>query len=274
MGNETLEERRKKATLKLIERKHAGKITQPYKLLEELIAEHHPELRDAKFIMLWKTGWRADKDGRLTHAKIIKATEAQREVWGDCDYMILLHRELWKCERFTEESRRHDIDHELYHAGPEIDDSTGEQRLDERDRPCWRIVKHKIETFPDLIERYGLKECTGINGQAILDAEREQVESGIAADENDAKRPLLKAAEGNGSAAWRSLGVEVLGIPASVVKKLDAAGRGTLGQLVDLMRAEESWWHKGVPGVGQESAGKVNDALSKFRAQHPEYTDL
>lgn len=40
MGTDTaLEERRKKATLRKIERKHAGKVVQPYAILERLIAD-------------------------------------------------------------------------------------------------------------------------------------------------------------------------------------------------------------------------------------------
>jgi len=267
MGTDTMQERRKKATLRKIERKHAGRITQPYKILEGLIETHHERLKEARFILLWKSGWKTDKDGILIRAKIRKISEAEREVWGDFDYMILLHRELWGCKGFSEANRRHDMDHELCHAAPEIDDSTGEQLRDERDRLCWRLVKHPIQTFPELIERHGLQTCTGVNAeaQAALEADGIEAQREIEADENDAQRPMLRASNGRATAdqPWLAEPIAALELRPNHLDALEAADIRTVGELQARITRHGQFWAKDC-GINGRFRQPIEDRLNQF----------
>ncbi len=55
---EALEERRKKTTLRKIERKHAGRMVRPYAIIERLIAEveQFAPLKKAKIIIMAASG--------------------------------------------------------------------------------------------------------------------------------------------------------------------------------------------------------------------------
>jgi beta-glucosidase-like glycosyl hydrolase len=87
-------------------------------------------------------------------------------------------------------------------------------------------------------------------------------------------KPPAEAAPSDSPAPtdWRELPIDMLAIQPKTANKLRAAAYGTLGRLADLMKDQESWWFKSVPGVGEESASKVSDALADFWKHHPEYT--
>ena len=271
------QERRKKTTLKYIERINAGRVVQAYKLMEDIIEKHHQRLKKARVAMFWKSGWKRDKDGVLTRAKISKATEAERERYNDCDYKIFLHAELWESKSFGEPSRRHDLDHELCHAGPEIDDATGEQKIDERERLCWRIVKHKIQTFPEIIRRHGLLAATSFSPEDLSsDYEETDVadEANVALDDakaiedakkdaNDAKRPMLNSM----GASWRDDSLNALKVTKALRTKLENAGISTMGELIDRQTTKKEFWAKDIEGLGPEGAGKIADAVAEYRKQ-------
>lgn len=268
MGSDTaLEERRKKATLRKIERKHAGKVVQPYAILERLIAdvEAFRPLKKARFCLLWKSGWKTDKDGVLTRAQIAKASEDEREKYGEYDFTIKLHKELWALKSFRDDDREMDLFHELLHAQPEIDDSTGEQKVDERDRLCWRVRRrHPIQEFPEVIERYGLERATGMNAAALAALDDEEARREAEADANDAERPLLRQSENGGTPTLHEVGkpIEALGISAPRCEKLHAAGIGTVGDLRAAMQKDPRGWFQPIKGIGREAATDIEDRVN------------
>lgn len=277
MTNE-LEERRKKATIKVVHRKHAGKVVEAYKILERLIkeVEAFKPLAAAKFCIAWKSGWRCDKDGILIRARIRKASEVEREVYGEFDFVLLLNKELWQSTKFKTKARELDVFHELCHAAADIDDSTGEQKVDERDRLCWRLRKHPIQEFPEVIERYGLEASIGLNSTAIEAVDDEASQEAAQAAENDLDRPLIQQEEkarATRKDAWRAVRVEQLGLAKPLTKKLVDARLETLGLLSDLMQDKGTWWFKEIPGVGEGGAEKVSDAMADFWKSHPEFDD-
>ena len=277
MTNE-LEERRKKATIKAIPRKHAGKVVEPYKILDRLIKEvsDFAPLKKAAFCIAWKSGWRCDKDGILKRAQIRKASEVEREVYGEFDFVLLLHKELWQSSSFKGEAREMDVFHELCHAAPDIDDATGEQRVDERDRLCWRLRKHPIQEFPAVIDRYGLEASIGVNEEAVAAVDDEASQAAAQAAENDLDRPIIQQVEKARAArkdAWRAVKVEQLGLAKTLTKKLIDARLETLGLLSDLMAEQGTWWHREVAGVGEGGAEKVSDAMADFWKSHPEFDE-
>jgi len=284
-----IEECRKKTTLRKVERKHAGKITQPYRIMEGLIAdvEQFGPLSAAKIIIVWKSGWKPTKDDILKHAQIRKLSELEREIWGDeYDLCMLLHRELWQSARFTDDQREQDVFHELCHITAEIDDKTGEQKKDDRGRLCWRLRNHPIQRFPEEIERYGLDAVLHLDEDANAAAADEESKADAVASENDADRPLLAIAGGTEAGEGSEAGtvdVETMPIVRLVaysrgkngknkitprqIKALEEAGYDTIGKLAAEMRSQGEWWANGIKGIGKDSKGPIEDAVAEVMAQ-------
>jgi hypothetical protein len=125
-----------------------------YKLMKELIASHHSELKDARIALAWCTSWKPDRDGRVTLGKCTKATDLHREL-APFDFIILLKKSFWEDESTQQVQRVALLDHELCHAAVSFDDRTGEPVYDERGRKVYRTRKHDIEEFEEIGERYG-----------------------------------------------------------------------------------------------------------------------
>ena len=124
-----------------------------YILLDELIATVHKDLEPAKILIAWRIGYKADKDGKLILGQCRKASDVAKELQAH-DFIILINRESWAT--FSPEQKRALLDHELCHAAPLMDDNDGTQKEDERGRKLWRIRKHDIEEFTDVVRRNGI----------------------------------------------------------------------------------------------------------------------
>jgi hypothetical protein len=270
MTTDALEERRKKTTLRKVKRKHSGKVTQPYAIMEKLIKEvgqFHP-LNAAKIVIVWKSGWKPTKDDILKHAQIRKLSELEREIWGDeYDLCLMLHRELWQSSKFTEQQREMDIFHELCHVTAEIDDKTGDQKLDDRDRLCWRLRNHPIQRFPEEIERYGIEAVLDLDVQAMTAAADEISQAEAKKSEADSNRPLLRAGENR---KLESIDIERLQDFGKVSEKqctaIRNAGLETIGALVTHMRAQNDWWHREITGIGKNTKTPIEDAVAAAQA--------
>lgn len=262
--------KRKKVTVQLIKRNHAGEVTEPYRIMDELLNTEHGHLHDATIGMAWRMGWRADTDGHLMLGQCRKRGDLDREL-DKFDFIILLNREAWPT--LSGEQKRALIDHELCHAAI-VMDADGEAKRNDRGQLVTRIRKHDMEEFRAIVQRHGL-----------WTADLEQI---ARASINDAGRPLLKAetpsgeasqsdvqpnagpnAESNGD-AWRSLPIDELGLSESQADKLREKCQ-TLGELSDLMAAKGDWWPKEFIRIQR---AKVDDAWAAFwkRWQAPKAT--
>lgn len=190
-SSSTKEKKRKRVTVRLLKREHAGEVTEPYQIMERLRAAHHGNLEGAKIGIAWRLGWRADGDGHLKLGQCKKRSDLDRELDG-FDFMILLNNEAWA--GLTTKQREALVDHELCHAQIVLDDD-GQPKKDDRGRFVCRIRKHDTEEFRIVVERHGL-----------WTADLEEI---ARAAINDADRPLLKKfkAEADGAAA-RGVSVE------------------------------------------------------------------
>jgi hypothetical protein len=83
----------------------------------------------------------------------VKISDLQHEM-VDLDFVILLNKEVWQSLGFTEEKKLALVDHELCHAA-RVEDEFGAQKEDERGRLVWRVRKHDIEEFQDVVKRHG-----------------------------------------------------------------------------------------------------------------------
>lgn len=125
-----------------------------YVLLDKLVATYHKELSEARIALAWCTSWTPDPDGRVKLGMCRKASALDREL-SQWDFVILLRKTFWQDLRVSELQRTALLAHELKHAAPKFD-AKGEPAIDERGRRLWRIRKHDIEEFAEIVERYGM----------------------------------------------------------------------------------------------------------------------
>lgn len=126
-----------------------------YQQLRELVRAHHPHLEEARIALAFCTSWKQDVDGHTILGKMKKASELDREL-AAFDFIMLLRRAFWEDLLVSREQKVAVMDHELCHGAPACDARTGEQLRDERGRLLWRIKKHDLEEFSEVVERHGL----------------------------------------------------------------------------------------------------------------------
>lgn len=142
----------KKVAYQLIERNNVLDHAM-YDLLDELVEEHHGDLRFAKIALAWCTSWKPDVDGVVVLGRCVKASDLDREL-VPYDFVILLSKSFWYSPSVEELQRRALLDHELCHADV-ARDRFGEIKEDERGRRIYRTRKHDIEEFREIVHRYG-----------------------------------------------------------------------------------------------------------------------
>ena len=122
-----------------------------YEVLDRAL-DWHDELREAKIALAWRKKLKADVDGRIVLGRCHKISDLHKE-FIPFDFVIVLNREYW--EQFNDEQRIALMDHELCHAAASLDSDSAEQKYDEKGRPCWRVRKHDIEEFREVVQRHG-----------------------------------------------------------------------------------------------------------------------
>lgn len=142
----------KKVNHQIIERTKDGPA--PYRMMDELIEKHHSHLADARIVIAWRFGWNEDQDGRLQLGQCKKASDIDRDL-HDYDFIILLNSDVWNKAGFSEAQMRALIDHELCHAQVVVNEETGEVKTDETGKNVYRIRKHDIEEFHEIVARHG-----------------------------------------------------------------------------------------------------------------------
>jgi hypothetical protein len=230
--------KRKRVTVKPVKEfidKSKGEKTEPYRIMEETIEQYHEQLQLAKIAIAWRSGWKANADGHRTLGRMKKASDVDR-AFASYDFVLLLNEEAWPA--LNDQQKRILVDHELTHAQPAYDNN-GEQKVDDKDRLCWRIKKHDIEEFHEIFERHG-DECFKMHQLT-------------AAQVNDAHRPLIEQAEKNGDGAaaaddqsadaWKADKIRDV-FSAGALSALDAAGIVTLGELQEKMNRHGQFWAK------------------------------
>ncbi len=151
----TAEKKRKKVNVHFLPRMHAGKVRAPYRIMEELIEAHRKDLNEARIAIAWRFGWRADTDGKLQLGAMSKASEFQRDLPKDAyDAVMLLNHEAFNGSILNDEQQEAVIYHELCHL--EIaKDTDGEAKQDDKKRTCFRMRKHDVEEFNEVVAKFG-----------------------------------------------------------------------------------------------------------------------
>jgi hypothetical protein len=108
----------------------------------------HEELRHAEVGLAWRKALKADVDGHIVLGRCVKISDLHRE-FISFDFVIVLNKEYW--DDFDDEQRLALMDHELCHASFSLD-RLGEPKEDEKGRQVWRVRKHDIEEFREVVE--------------------------------------------------------------------------------------------------------------------------
>jgi hypothetical protein len=149
---ETAEKKLKKVNVAIVAREHGGKVNKLYQIMERLIEEHHAHLSEAKIVIGWRFEKKEDADGRLWLGSLKKASDLDRSL-HEYDFVMMLNHEFVN-QAATDQQIEALIDHELCH-GAATKDAHGEFKVDERGRRCYRIRKHDVEEFREIISRHG-----------------------------------------------------------------------------------------------------------------------
>ena len=90
-------EKKTPVKIRQIERKHAGKVQEPWRILERLIGEVEAFgcLEPAKWVLLWRKDWKPDVDQVVTCAQVKRASEIDRTLAG-FDLALMLPELAWK----------------------------------------------------------------------------------------------------------------------------------------------------------------------------------
>ncbi len=79
-GSGPKEPKRKKVTTELAPRMNAGKVTEPYRIMDAIIKTDRADLKPLKLCIAWRSGWRKDADGVLKLGQFRKRSELDREL--------------------------------------------------------------------------------------------------------------------------------------------------------------------------------------------------
>jgi hypothetical protein len=127
-----------------------------YRILDELVAEHHQHLDEMSVVILWKFGWKADEDGRMKVAEAKRTNDTDRELRHDGrDVVVYLNHGVFNNGRFTEHQMRFWLDHALTGIAPKYD-SEGEHVVNEKGDTIFRTRKPDVQVFSEVVARHGI----------------------------------------------------------------------------------------------------------------------
>jgi hypothetical protein len=144
--------RTKPVSYELIQRE-SGWGKRLYPMVDELVEKHHDDLKAARIALAWNLTWKPDVDGRVTLGKCKRASDLDREL-SAFDFVVILRKEFFEDLAVKDPQRLAILDHELCHAAPKLD-VDGEQLEDDKGRKVWRLRKHDIEEFSEIVARHG-----------------------------------------------------------------------------------------------------------------------
>ena len=127
--------------------------SEPYQILRRVRKASHEDTADARIALAWRKALKPDVDGHLILGRCMKASDLQRELI-DWDFVIFAQPRSLAASRLHDRQKEALVDHELCHAAQALD-SDGEPKMDEKNRPVWRVRKHDIEEFKAVVQRHG-----------------------------------------------------------------------------------------------------------------------
>lgn len=131
-----------------------GQPTRWYREMAALIASHHPDLVEIKIGLQWYKGWKPDADGKLCLGTA-SLSSAREQQWHGFNCFVNLNEDWYHDPQTRDLDKIAVLDHELCHFAV-VKDDNGDTKKDEKGQPVVRIVKHDLEEFEKIVNRYGL----------------------------------------------------------------------------------------------------------------------
>lgn len=124
-----------------------------YPVLEDCLKRFRPDLvaEQCRVALVFRHGLKRNRDGQLVLGKCKKVGALDQE-FEAFDFIIILNQEAWKT--LSAEQRTALMHHELCHAAI-AEDPNGNTKKDARNRTCFRVRKHDIEEFGEVINHHG-----------------------------------------------------------------------------------------------------------------------
>lgn len=292
----TGEKKTKKTPTKLepIRRINAGKVTEPWKLMESLRdemaksnADRFGHLPSCRLRMFWCKDWKADPDGIIVGAAVCKASELDRilveedgrgekERGETPDVFVKLPKSQWP--HLADEEKRHRLFHELCHIRPALD-ANGKQKMDAKDRPLWRLGRHPIVAFPEEIQEFGIERVIGHN-EAIKFAKDSADRPLLAvAEKKEAERAAENAPDDGDTTkpdAWKRWQIARFELPPLVEQFVVEAGIKTIGALQRWIADHGDFWDRDMEVSGMRKPpnfrARIEEANAAFWEAHPEFS--
>lgn len=125
-----------------------------YLVLSQAVEQYKQQTHaSGKWGAAWMIGLKKNKDGLLVLGRMKKCSELEKQLHG-YDGIILLNQEAWRA--MSAEQRIALVHHELCHIEPVMDAATDEQLYDGHGNLRWRVRKHDLEEFREVVEAHGL----------------------------------------------------------------------------------------------------------------------
>lgn len=156
MARRKIKQPQKKYDLIVPESKRGGtkEGTEIYLVIAQAIEQYKDSThRAGVFGAAWMIGQKKNRDGLLILGKMKRCSELEKQLHG-YDGLVLLNQEAWRT--MTPEQRIALVHHELCHIEPVMDAEGDEQLYDGHGNLRWRVRKHDIEEFREVVEAHGL----------------------------------------------------------------------------------------------------------------------
>jgi hypothetical protein len=127
----------------------------PYIFIDSLVANYHPDLAEAQFIVGYSYGWKPDKEGRITLGKVSLCQPFERQLHGK-DIKIILNYNFWHHSETRDDARQAVIDHQLCHPRPQMDKELGIPLKNELNMIMYYIRDHDFADFHEVWQRWGI----------------------------------------------------------------------------------------------------------------------
>lgn len=149
------EKKPKPVNLKLVERTNAGRIVEPYKILEALVNEFFSDLKDARFAIAWNYAPpREDGDGMVKMYAVKKGSDLDRNrELKPFDFVIIWSHAIWN-QRLSDDERIAGMHEALCHCAV-VKDKNGDTVTDEMGLSVYRLRKPTVRTFPENVSKFG-----------------------------------------------------------------------------------------------------------------------
>ncbi len=135
--------------ISVIDREENGVVREIYQIVDNLVANYHPDLAEAGIVIAWCIGWPPEKFGTIRKAK---GVEQQK---GGYDLVITVNHKLWNNADFSERQRLFRMD-ELLSSIELAIDKNGDPKEDKNGRYIYRNRKPEFSGYYNVLRRYGM----------------------------------------------------------------------------------------------------------------------